>query len=170
MAQLAPVVETTTLLRYLNDQREHALGILEGLDEEALRRPAMPSGWTCLGMIQHLALDIERFWFRAVIAGEQAAIDELADIADAWQVDPGLPAESVFDAYRQEIERANAIISTTSLDAAPAWWPPDLFGDWRLDTVREVILHVVTETACHAGHLDAARELIDGRLWFVMSD
>jgi hypothetical protein len=31
--------------------------------------------------------------------------------------------------------------------------------------VREVILHVITETATHAGHLDAARELLDGRTW-----
>jgi hypothetical protein len=29
------------------------------------------------------------------------------------------------------------------------------------------MLHVITETACHAGHLDAARELIDGRLWMA---
>jgi Protein of unknown function (DUF664) len=34
--------------------------------------------------------------------------------------------------------------------------------------VRKVILHVMTETACHAGHLDAARQLIDGRMWLVV--
>jgi hypothetical protein len=33
----------------------------------------------------------------------------------------------------------------------------------------EVLLHVITETACHAGHLDAARELIDGRQWIVLT-
>jgi hypothetical protein len=32
------------------------------------------------------------------------------------------------------------------------------------------MLHVVTETACHAGHLDAARELIDGRRWLVLTE
>ncbi len=31
-----------------------------------------------------------------------------------------------------------------------------------------VLLHLITETACHAGHLDAARELIDGRQWVVL--
>jgi hypothetical protein len=36
--------------------------------------------------------------------------------------------------------------------------------------VREVILHVITETAVHAGHLDAARELIDGRTWLGAPD
>ena len=42
--------------------------------------------------------------------------------------------------------------------AAPASWP-SFFGSWRLENMRAVILHVITETACHAGHLDAAREL-----------
>lgn len=39
------------------------------------------------------------------------------------------------------------------------------FEQWRLRDVREVILHVITETATHAGHRDAARELLDGRTW-----
>lgn len=37
--------------------------------------------------------------------------------------------------------------------------PPDL---------RSVVMHTVTETAVHAGHLDAVRELIDGRQWVVL--
>jgi uncharacterized damage-inducible protein DinB len=163
-------VELRTLLRYLNAQRAHALAILEGLDDSVLRRPILPSGWTCLGLLQHLALDVERFWFRAVVAGEQAVIDELAGAPDAWQVGADVPAEAVFDRYRQETALANAIISATSLDMPPAWWPPDLFSDSRLSTVREVVLHVMTETACHTGHLDAARELIDGKLWLVLTD
>lgn len=172
MAQPAQTsgVETRLLINYLNAQRDHALGILEGLDEEDLRRPTLPSKWTCLGLVQHLALDIELFWFRAVIAGEQAAIKELADIGNAWQVGADVPASAIFARYRQEIERANAVIAAADLDAAPAWWPTDLFGDWRLHSVREVVLHVLTETACHAGHLDAARELLDGRRWLVLSE
>jgi hypothetical protein len=162
--------EHKTLLAYLSAQRNHALEILDGLDEQALRRAVLPSGWTCLGLLQHLALDIEQFWFRAVVAGEQAVIDELADAPNAWQVSADVPAKTIFDRYRQEIDRANAIIIATPLDAAPAWWPRELFGDWRLDTVREIIMHVMTETACHAGHLDAARELIDGKLWLVLTD
>ncbi len=168
MSQPALDVEVKTLLRYLNDQRQHALGILEGLDEDALRRSVLPSGWTCLGLVQHLALDIERFWFRAIVAGERTVIDGLAGAPEAWQVGSDVPVGAVFDMYRQEIDRANAIISATSLDTAPAWWPPDLFGDFRLDNLREIILHVMTETACHAGHLDAVRELIDGRRWMVL--
>jgi Protein of unknown function (DUF664) len=168
MPQATGDIEHQTLLAYLDAQRDHALGILEGLDEAALRRPVLPSGWTCQGMLRHLALDIERFWFRGVVAGERAVVDELAAADNAWQVAPDVPAGAVFALYRQEIALANAIIAATPLDAAPAWWPAELFGDWRLRDLREIVLHVMTETACHAGHLDAARELIDGRRWLVL--
>ena len=158
--------ETETLLASLNSQREHVLGILDGLPAEALRRPVLPSGWTCLGLVRHLALDVERFWFRAVVAGEPWPDDEPDN---AWQVPAGLTASAVLDLYRREVERADAIIAATSLDSPPAWWPADLFGSWRLDDVREIVLHVIAETACHAGHLDAARELIDGQQWIVLT-
>ncbi|MFN8511971.1 MAG: DinB family protein [Chloroflexia bacterium] len=170
MSDAAPGTETRNLLRYLNAQREHVLGILEGLDDEALRRSILPSGWSCLGLVQHLALDVERFWFRCTVASEQDAIDSLATIDNAWQVGADMPAVAVFDLYRDEVARANAIIAATPPDNAPAWWPPELFGDWRLDTVREIILHVMTETASHAGHLDIVRELIDGKRWLIMTD
>lgn len=160
--------ERDTLRAYLDAQRRHVLGILEGLDEEALRRPVLPSGWSCVGLVQHLALEVERFWFRGTVAGEQAVIDEVTGApADAWQVGADVPVEAVLDLYRQQTDLANAIIAATPLDAAPAWWP-DFFGEFRLDDLREVILHVITETAVHAGHLDAARELIDGRRWLVL--
>lgn len=158
--------ETGLLLSSLNNQRTHVLGILEGLSEEALRRPVLPSGWTCLGMVQHLTLADERFWFRGIVAGDPACVStsQEADKA-AWQVSPAIPASAVLDAYRQQIELANAIITATALDAAPALWPDELWPTWKLQDLRAILLHVITETACHAGHLDAARELIDGRKW-----
>jgi hypothetical protein len=152
----------------LDAQRSHVLGILEGLDEDALRRAVLPSGWSCLGLLQHLALDDERFWFQAVVGGDRTVIDQVTNApADSWQVGPDVPVERVFDLYREHIDRSNAVIGATPLDAEPAWWP-DFFGDFRLDNLRAVILHVTTETAVHAGHLDAARELIDGRTWLVL--
>jgi hypothetical protein len=54
-----------------------------------------------------------------------------------------------------------------STSNAPAWWPDEWFGSWRLHSIREILLHVIAETACHAGHLDAARELVDGRTWLT---
>jgi hypothetical protein len=155
--------ERAALLSSLSGQRDHVFEILEGLPDEALRRPMLPSGWTCLGMVWHLAVDDERFWFRGIVAGEPMDLAETD--AATWHVTSDMPAQGVFDLYRQEIELANTIIGATSLDAVPAKWPDELWPDWRFDDMREVILHVITETACHAGHLDAVRELIDGRIY-----
>lgn len=158
--------EITALMSYLQKQRNHVLEAVEGLDEKALRRPVLPSGWSCLGMVQHLTLSVERLWFRAVVAGDPAAIELVSSQASAWQVDPEVPAEEVIDRYRHEASLADAVIAASSPDADLVWWPfPE--GEWRLHNLREVLLHVITETACHAGHLDAVRELIDGRQWVV---
>ena len=85
----------------------------------------------------------------------------------SWTLGPDDTVERVITRYRDEAARTDKVVETTDLDAAPAWWP-DFFGDFRLDSLREVLLHVITETAVHAGHLDAARELIDGRTWLVV--
>jgi uncharacterized damage-inducible protein DinB len=168
VAQSSMTQENKELLSSLTKQREHVLGILEGLGDADLRRPVLPSGWTCLGLVQHLALDVEQWWFRRITAGQEIEPDE--SVASAWQVAPDRSAEAVLDSYRQEIELANAIIAATPLDAAPAYWPEERWPNWRLQDVREIILHVITETAVHAGHLDAVRELIDGRRWLVLTE
>lgn len=171
MPHPAPDPERAMLLSYLNAQRDHVRGILEGLDEEALRRAVLPSGWNCLGLVRHLALDVERFWFAGIVAGEQSVIRESAEGPDdAWQVGDDVPVESVFNLYRQETDHADAVIAATALDAAPAWWPAELFGDHGVRDLREAMLHVITETASHAGHLDVVRELIDGRRWLVLTE
>jgi uncharacterized damage-inducible protein DinB len=167
MTQPPMTKESQALLSSLAEQRNHVLGILEGLSEEEMRRPILPSGWTCAGLVHHLAVDVERFWFRAVVAGEPIPDDEPDN---AWQVTADVTAAAVLEGYRREIERADAVIASTSPDSAPAWWPEDLFGSWRLDDLRQILLHVIAETACHAGHLDAARELIDGRQWTVLTE
>ena len=159
--------EKAALLAYLDAQRGHVLGILDGLPDDALRRPVLPSGWSCLGMVRHLALDVERFWFRAVVAGERV---DLPSGDEGWQVRADEPAETVVAQYQQEIAAANAAIAATALDAGPAWWPAELFPDLPPRPLRRTLLHVITETACHAGHLDAARELIDRRQWLVLTD
>ncbi|GAA3477066.1 DUF664 domain-containing protein [Streptomyces yanii] len=164
-----PDTEIRTLLSFLNGQRRHVLGILDGLEADALHRPVLPSGWSCLGLVQHLALDVERFWFRAVFVGDKNVIDTLDDMEDAWQVASDTPAENILHQYRTETELADAVVTAAAADAPLAWWPHHLFGEPHLHTLRDVLLHVITETACHAGHLDAARELIDGRRWMVLT-
>jgi uncharacterized damage-inducible protein DinB len=157
--------EKDALLAALNAQREHVLGTLAGLSEDDLRRPVLPSGWTALGVIRHLALEVEQFWFRGAVAGEPIT---LTHGDEAWQVPADVPGTAILELYRDEIARADAIIAATPADAMPKWWP-DFFRDFPPRPLRQTILHVITETATHAGHLDAARELIDGSQWIVLT-
>jgi Protein of unknown function (DUF664) len=60
MTHPASSKERAALLDWPNAQRSQVLGVMKGLPEEALRRPVLPSGWTCLGMLRHLAVDDER--------------------------------------------------------------------------------------------------------------
>src|SRR5215213_7810932 len=114
------VDEKDLLLATLGGQRNHILGILEGLSEDDLRRPMLPSGWSCLGLVHHLAVDVERFWFRAVLAGEQV---ELHSEDGGWRVPAGLSAAEVLDLYRDEAARADDAIGAHALEDGPAWWP-----------------------------------------------
>jgi Protein of unknown function (DUF664) len=65
--------ETQLLRDLLDEQSNHVLGILEGLTDEQLRRPVLPSGWHCLGMVKHLALADEHYWFRRSVSLSMAA-------------------------------------------------------------------------------------------------
>jgi hypothetical protein len=158
--------EKSVLLTFLRGQREHVLGALDGLSEEDLRRPVLPTGWSCLGLVHHLAVDVERFWFRAVLAGEHV---ELYEADGGWQVPEGMRAADVLDLYRDEAARADAVIEAHAMDDGPAWWPEEIFPGLPVRDVRRLLVAVITETATHAGHLDAVRELIDGRTWLVLT-
>ena len=100
--------ETGLLLGFLNEQRQHVVGILDGLPEEQLRRPGLPSGGHCLGVVKYLALADEHYWFRSVVGGESFGFFPEGKNAE-WQLDPGETAEDVLGLYREEIERATEL-------------------------------------------------------------
>ena len=165
----APTAERAALTFFLAAQRASVLAIADGLAEEQMSRTIVPSGWTPAGMIEHLG-DAERAWFQSVVAGEpNDDNDEPADV-ERDHATAGLgfrPRRSVAEAlsyYRAQTVRSDAILAATPLDARPAARPMvDIGIADDVITVRDVVLHVIEETARHAGHLDVARELIDGR-------
>ena len=162
--------DSARLLEHLQALRRHVLGVLDGLDEEQLLRPVLPSGWSCAGLVRHLALDDEEFWFAAVVAGEADAIAACTSRGptDAWTIPAGVSGASVLDGYRAFAERTDAIVLARPLDAPLAWWPDFLGEQQWLGDLQDVLMHHITETATHCGHLDAARELIDGHQHLVL--
>lgn len=160
--------EMALLRRRLDGQRRHVLGILEGLSDEQLRRPMLPSGWHCLAMVRHLTVADEHYWFRCVVGGESLDTFPQGPGAD-WKVGPDESADMVLGLYRRGIELSDEIIAATGLDDPPRQ-PDPVWAEWGMEfpDLRAIMLHVIIETAAHAGHLDAVRELIDGRQWIVL--
>ena len=160
------LTEREALARYLNNQRRHIIGILDGLTDEQLRQPVLPSGWSCIQLVNHLTWDVEHFWFQCVVAGNR---NELDFDANAWNPPTDRTPADILATYQRECQRADQVIAATDLDAAPAWWPVEIFPHLPERSLRETILHVTTETATHAGHLDVVRELLDERQWLVLT-
>ena len=130
-----------------------------GLDDDELRRRSMPpSTLTLLGLVRHLA-EVERTWFRRVIAGEDVPLvwSPEGDFQIAY--DPsGSTASEAFAAWEAEVARAREIeLAAPSLDVTGymARWEEDV-------SLRFVMLHLIHEYARHNGHADFLREGVDG--------
>lgn len=152
--------ERDALLAYLAAQRASVQAVGAGLDECSLRRSVVPSGWTPLGLVEHLG-HAERFWAQHVLAGRAGPLPW----PDEWDPDgPFVSAHAVpavFGFYRDQCARTDAVLAVLALDDQP----PGLRSVLPVEVhdVRDVVLHLIEETARHAGHLDIARELLDGR-------
>jgi uncharacterized damage-inducible protein DinB len=154
------------LLTFLDAQRRSVLAIVEGLGDDELRKPVVPSGWTPLGLIEHLA-GAEYYWFDIIAAGAGGDLpgpeetDESAQDRDAPFTTTD-SKEEVFDLYRDQCARANALLASTPLSTPPRGRVHP-GTETEVFDLRGIVLHMIEETARHAGHLDIARELIDGK-------
>jgi hypothetical protein len=122
-----------------------------GVSEEDLRRHFVPSQTTLGGIVKHLAV-VERRWF-------ERALQELPrDVPphEGWALDPGDTIITLLADYDAACARAREIAAGLQLDDTVA--EPEL---GRL-SLRWVYVHMIDETARHAGHADIIRELIDG--------
>ncbi|WP_026374284.1 DinB family protein [Agrococcus lahaulensis] len=161
------------LLGALDAQRRHVLAAVDGLTDAQLRAAVLPSGWSPIGLVRHLTLGGERYWIHTVMAGEPLdywPIDrpELDEGRPAdWRVEPHESTDAVLDEYRDAIARSDGILAALPLDAAPRHREPDWQAE-RFADLEAVLLHVILDAATHAGHLDAARELLDGRQHLVL--
>ena len=148
--------EGPMMLSILNKQREVMLWKLRGLTDEEMRRPMTPSGTNLLGIVKHLAA-VEYGWFCTTFGIETELLpfdddDENADL----RVNDDESTEDIIAFYERAHAAADAAMGEVGLDGEGDAW----FGDPV--SMRWVILHMIEETARHAGHADIIRELIDG--------
>ncbi|HEV3291093.1 MAG TPA: DUF664 domain-containing protein [Streptosporangiaceae bacterium] len=154
--------ERATLTAFLQAQRRSVLAIIEGLSDDQLRQAVVPSGWTPLGLIEHLG-GAECFWFQMVLAGRADPLGPPGeDDNEGGPFVTGDPLQQVLAFYQEQCTASDEVLARTALTASPSGQvPPDMADE--IYTARDVVLHMIEETARHAGHLDLSRELIDGR-------
>lgn len=109
--------ERDTLASMLDYHRATLLWKVQGLSDEDLRRILVPSGWSLLGLVKHVA-GVERWWFRRCFTGEDVEMlwrkgDEDAD----WRIEPTDTTQAIIDLYQDECARSRAIVDAAgSLD------------------------------------------------------
>ncbi len=155
----SPIDERTALINVLDAQRIGLIRKVEDVDDVAARRTPTASSLCLLALLKHATTWEER-WFAVIMAG-RSADDEwpevLPDPLDAdLVVDENDAVEEWLARYRARIEESNEIAVSMKLDAACA--RPDLIEC----NLRYTLLHMIAETARHAGHADIVRESLDG--------
>ncbi len=142
----------------LDRHRDAIVWKLEGLDDASLRRPMTQSGTNLLGMVKHLA-SVEYGWFCSTFGreSEELPFDESDPDAD-MRVAAHETTHDILEFYARARAAADRAISEIGLDERGTAW----FGEPV--SMRWVLIHMVEETARHAGHVDIVRELIDGRV------
>lgn len=149
------------LLTYLEFFRSVVADKVAGLDEDTLRSSVLPSGWSPLELVKHLAF-MERRWVVWGFLGEQIA-DPWGDddTSGRWHVAPQESAASLVDALRAGGRRTREVVEASPL-SAPARTGGRFGADQPTPTLERILLHLLQEYARHVGHLDVVRELLDG--------
>lgn len=148
--------EKESLRVSLDRHRDVVLWKLDGLDDEQLRRRVVPSGTSLLGLVKHLAA-VEYSWFCQTFGVETEPLPFSDEDPDAdLRVEPHESTADVLSFYARARAASDQVIDDHDVaDLGTAW-----FGDPV--SLRWVLIHMVEETARHAGHMDVVRELIDG--------
>jgi hypothetical protein len=162
-AWTAPEGERATLLEFLRRYRLTMEMKCADLDAAQLAsRSVPPSTMSLLGLIRHRA-DVERYWFRLVMAQSKVApLYWSEDVPDAeWLgavADPAV-VDDAWRAWRGEVAFAEKFVADSpDLDVK------GLESDGSSAELRSVLVHMIEEYARHCGHADMLRERIDGRI------
>jgi hypothetical protein len=148
--------ERTQLVGWLDLQRAVVHLKCEGLSDGDARRAVLPGSplMTMAGAVSHLRW-VEHCWFEVVFLGRPAVGPGFGN--DAGPIVPGQLLDRLLADYGRQCALSNEIVAAHSLDDAGK------HEGFRAAaaTLRWILIHMVEETARHAGHMDAIRELLD---------
>ena len=148
--------EAAELEGFLDWYRDVAIQKLADLSTAEAQRVSTPTHLTLLGIVKHLSW-AEWIWFEHFLHGTPRPAKENAE---SFEVTPADTLEQVLADYRDACARSRArVAAAPSLDQLAAVE----HRVWGIVTLRWILVHMIEETARHAGHMDILRELTDGR-------
>jgi uncharacterized damage-inducible protein DinB len=158
--------ERGDLLAELRQARSFLRHTVRDLDDAQVRLRTTVSA-LCLGSVIKHVTAVERSWARFIVDGPGALSFEGEQAAAAhrrgFELTDDETVEGLLESYREAAEATDRLVAdlpdldrSHPLPPAP-WFPPGTA--W---SARRVVLHVVAETAHHAGHADIIRESLDG--------
>jgi Protein of unknown function (DUF664) len=152
--------ERSQLIGWLDLQRAIIHWKCAGLADADAHRSVLPSSplLTMAGLVSHLRWT-EHCWFEVMLMGRPADSPQFVDEPeDADMLVNGVPLARLLEEYDQQCAISNEIVAAHSLDDIGR------NRDYQAGSasVRWILLHMLEETARHAGHADAIRELVDG--------
>ncbi|MFD6948709.1 hypothetical protein A6A08_15365 [Nocardiopsis sp. TSRI0078] len=162
--------ERTSFLRVLEEQRDFLRFTLKGLDDEQAARRTTVSELTLGGLVKHVT-QVERNWIRFIREGALHDAETAYEDPASWEEQAKsfrLIGDETLAGVLEDYERAAGetdrfVAQLPDLEVgrrlpkAP-WFPEDT--SW---SARDVLLHLIRETAQHCGHADILREALDGQ-------
>lgn len=171
-ANVPPVAdERDGLLAFLRQQRYVVRLAAYGLTDEQARAAPSASSLSVGGLIKHLTL-VERNWTGIILSrSEPFSQQRMERYAAAFQMGPEETLAGILAEYEKAAEETEAVVAGIADLGQPVpvpkdvpWFPKDVDA-W---SVRWVLLHLIEETARHAGHADIVRESVDGATGFPL--
>ena len=130
-------------------------------DDQAAKRTTISE--LCLGgLIKHVT-GVEQRWMRFAVGGAEAMHSEPVDWAGQFRMADGETLADLLTAYERVAEATDELVTTLDLDVAHDLPVAPWFEPGKTWSVRRVLLHIIAETAQHAGHADIIRESLDGQ-------
>jgi uncharacterized damage-inducible protein DinB len=165
---VAPVPdERSGLLAFLAQQRYVLRIAAHGLTDEQARATPTASALSVGGLVKHVTA-VERQWMGTVRQMPRGSVD---DYVEGFRMGPDQTLAELLDDYERAAAETDAVIASIDDLGQPVpvpkgvpWFPQDVDA-W---SVRWVLLHLIQETARHAGHADIVRESIDGATAFPL--
>jgi len=158
--------EKADLLGTLATHRSFLRQTVKGLPDEQARQRTTVSVLCLGGLIKHVSA-VERNWANFIVQGPSAlGQGDLASMeahAAGFRMLPGETLAGLLEAYEEVARRTDELVaSLPSLDASQPLPPAPWFEPGAHWSARRALLHLIAETAQHAGHADIIRESLDG--------